>query len=224
MVSTAFEGRNQYGTVYQTSKKESRCTSLIAYDLDALTADCYDGTACLINKFDIHDNAKLAGIESAITFTKTAELDHSPIEGSFDFEHYKSVHRYLFEDIYDWAGTIRTVDVSKKGTVFVLAKDIEKIANTGFIRLKAEHFFKNYTFNAFCDAIVDFYCVTNMPHPFREGNGRTQRVFISQLIRYAGYDIDFSGIDSDELMIATIQVANGVRDNLLNLFRQNLSE
>lgn len=56
--------------------------------------------------------------------------------------------------------------------------------------------------------IVDFYCVTNMLHPFREGNGRTQRIFISQLIRYAGYDIDFSAIDPDELMIATIQSAN----------------
>lgn len=196
----------------------------MAYDLDTLTADCYDGTACLINKFDIRDSAKLAGIEAAITFAKAAELEHSPFEGSFDFEHYKSVHRYLFEDIYDWAGTIRTVDISKKGTVFVLAKDIEKIVNNSFTRLKAEHFFKNYTFDAFCEAIVDFYCVTNMLHPFREGNGRTQRVFISQLIRHAGYDIDFSMIDSDELMIATIQAANGVRDNLLNLFRQNLSQ
>ena len=62
-----------------------------------------------------------------------------------------------------------------------------------------------------------------MLHPFREGNGRTQRIFISQLIRYAGYDIDFSVVDPDELMIATIQSANGVRDNLFRLFQQNLS-
>ena len=108
--------------------------------------------------------------------------------------------------------------------VFVFAKDIEQIANNCFSRLKAEHFFKGYNFGAFCDAIVDFYCVTNMLHPFREGNGRTQRTFISQLIRHSGYDIDFSAIDSDELMIATIQSANGVRDNLLNLFWQKLSE
>lgn len=95
-------------------KEESRCTSLMAYDLDTLTANCYDGTTCLINKFDIRDSAMLAGIEAAITFAKAAELEHSPIEGSFDFEHYKSVHRYLFKDIYDWAGTIRVVDISKK--------------------------------------------------------------------------------------------------------------
>ena len=163
-------------------------------------------------------------MEAAITLAKVAELEHSPIEGAFDFEHYKAIHKYLFEDIYDWAGTIRTVDISKNGTVFVLAKDIEQIANNCFSRLKAEHFFKGYNYGAFCDAIVDFYCVTNMLHPFREGNGRTQRTFISQLIRHSGYDIDFSAIDSGELMIATIQSANGVRDNLLNLFWQKLSE
>lgn len=196
----------------------------MAYNLDTLTDDCYEGTTCLINKFSIRDSAQLAEMEAAITFAKSAELERFPIEGSFDFEHYKAIHRHLFGDIYDWAGTIRTIDISKKGTVFVLAKDIEQIASNCFTRLKSEDFFKGYSFNTFCGAIVDFYCVTNMLHTFREGNGRTQRIFISQLIRYAGYDIDFSAIDPDELMIATIQSANGVRDNLFRLFQQNLSE
>lgn len=75
----------------------------------------------------------------------------------------------------------------------------------------------------FIDAIVDFYCVTNMLHPFREGNGRTQRIFISQLIHHNGYDFDFSDIDSDDLMIATIQAANGVTDFLKQLFDENIS-
>lgn len=196
----------------------------MAYDLDTLTDDCYEGTTCLINKFGIHDSAQLAEMEAAITFAKSAELERFPIEGSFDFEHYKAIHKHLFGDIYDWAGTIRTIDISKKGTVFVSAKDIKQIAGNCFTRLKSKDFFKGYSFDTFCDAIVDFYCVTNMLHPFREGNGRTQRIFISQLIRYAGYDIDFSAIDPDELMIATIQSANGVRDNLFRLFQQNLSE
>ena len=195
----------------------------MAYDLDTLTDDCYESTTCLINKFGIRDSAQLAEMEAAITFAKSAELERLPIKGSFNFEHYKAIHKHLFGDIYDWAGTIRTIDISKKGTVFVLAKDIEQIANSCFTRLKSEDYFRGYSFDTFCDAIVDFYYVTNMLHPFREGNGRTQRIFISQLIRYAGYDIDFSAIDPDELMIATIQSANGVRDNLFRLFQQNLS-
>ena len=59
-------------------------------------------------------------------------------------------------------------------------------------------------------------------HPFREGNGRTERIFISQLIRFNGYDIDFSDIDTDYLMFATIQSAQGITDNLVNLFKENI--
>lgn len=194
----------------------------MAYELDALTDNCYEGTTCLINKFDIRDEKQLALMEAAITFAKAAELEHTPIDGSFDFAHYKAIHKYLFEELYDWAGTIRTVDISKKGTVFVPAKDIEQIADSCFARLKGKNFFREYPFQKFCEAVTDFYCVTNMLHPFREGNGRTQRIFISQLVRHTGYDIDFSAIDPDELMIATIQAANGVKDNLLRLFHDNL--
>jgi cell filamentation protein len=61
-----------------------------------------------------------------------------------------------------------------------------------------------------------------MIHPFREGNGRTQRIFIAQLIRYNGYDINFSEIDADELMISTILSAQGVTDNLMSIFRNNI--
>lgn len=62
----------------------------------------------------------------------------------------------------------------------------------------------------------------NILHPFREGNGRTERIFISQLIRFNGYDTDFSGIDTDYLMFATIQSAQGITDNLVNLFKENI--
>ncbi len=75
----------------------------------------------------------------------------------------------------------------------------------------------------FIENIVDFYCTTNILHPFREGNGRTQRAFISQLIRNAGYEINFSKIDTDELMIATIKSANGVTDDLYKIFKENIT-
>ena len=70
----------------------------------------------------------------------------------------------------------------------------------------------------FISAIVDLYERTNELHPFREGNGRTQRVFLSQLARHAGYVIDFARVDPDDLMIATIQAAGGVDDFLKVLF------
>ncbi len=194
----------------------------MAYKLDALTSDCYEGTTCLINKLDIRDEKQLAAIEADITFAKASALEQNPMDGNFDFNHYKAIHKYLFEDLYDWAGQIRTVDIAKKGTVFVKAEEIDSLAAACFRRLKEKSYFATLDFADFIPNIVDFYCVTNMLHPFREGNGRTQRIFIAQLIRHAGYNINFSDIDPDELMIATIQSANGVRDGLLRIFAQNI--
>lgn len=190
----------------------------MGYSIDPVTADCYEGTACLINKFGIKDDKQLSLVEGQITFAKGSELERNPIKGSFDFKHYKSIHKYLFDEIYDWAGKIRSVDMSKKGTSFAKADGIEQLANACFARLKTENYFKGQEFNEFVSNIVDFYCVTNMLHPFREGNGRTQRIFISQLIRFAGYDINFSSINVDDLMSATVQAANGVDVYLKEIF------
>ena len=196
----------------------------MGYSIDSITADCYEGTTCLINKFDIKDDKLLSLIEGKITFAKGSELERNPIKGTFDFEHYKAIHKYLFDNIYEWAGKIRTVDISKKGTSFATANEIEKLANACFARLKAENYFKGKAFDEYINNIVDFYCVTNMLHPFREGNGRTQRIFISQLIRYAGYNIDFSGINTDDLMSATINAANGIDDFLKEIFKNAIQQ
>lgn len=122
--------------------------------------------------------------------------------------------------MYDWAGTPRTVDLSKKGTSFVKAENIEEIANACFERLKNQNYFKDLDIDDFIEKITDFYCVTNNLHPFREGNGRTQRVFLSKLALNAGYEIDFASMDTDELMVATIQSANGVDTYLKYVLRK----
>ena len=163
----------------------------MGYSIDALTSDCYKGTSCLINKLNITDENMLKEFEAAITFAKASELELNPISDVFDVSHYRAIHRYLFENIYEWAGEYRTVEISKKGTVFAKAENISELMNNCFNRLKEKRYFQNNTFDEFVDDIVDFYCVTNMIHPFREGNGRTQRIFISQLIRFNNYDIDF---------------------------------
>ena len=194
----------------------------MGYSIDAITEDCYEGTACLINKLGIKDDKKLSEFEAAVTLAKAGTLEKEPIDGNFDTEHYKAIHRFLFEDIYDWAGKYRTIDMSKKGTAFAKADKICELMDACFERLKNNDFFRNQPFDEYVKSIVDFYQMTNMIHPFREGNGRTQRIFIAQLIRFGGYDISFSEIDSDELMIATIQAANGVTDNLERLFAESI--
>lgn len=188
------------------------------YAIDALTADCYEGTDCLINKMGIRDAKLLAEVESEITLAKTVLLLDHPIGGRFDFAHYKAIHRFLFEDLYDWAGTIRTVDMSKKGTLFAKAAEIDSMATAIFQRLHAMNCFSGLSVDRFAEELVDFYCTTNHLHPFREGNGRTQRLFLHELAGSAGYEIRFKDMDPDELMIATIYAAGGVTDQLLRLF------
>lgn len=191
----------------------------MSYSIDALTTYCYEGTTCLINKFNIQDESILKDLETTITFSKITEYSLNPLFNSFDVEHYKDIHNFLFSDIYDWAGEYRKVDMSKKGTNFAKAESIDDLMNKCFDRLNKNNCFKGLSFVEFVDSIVDFYCVTNMIHPFREGNGRTQRIFLTQLIELNGYSINFADIDTDELMIATIQAANGVTDYLKDIFK-----
>ena len=149
---------------------------------------------------------------------------NAPKADSFDFEHYKAIYHFLFSDLYDWAGQIRAVNISKKGTNFTLAENIEEQAALVFERLKNCNYFKGLNHSEFVDEIVDFYSVTNALHPFREGNGRTQRVFLTQLIRNAGYDINFADMDTELLMIATIWSTQGVTDMLKQLFLESIKK
>lgn len=194
----------------------------MGYSIDPIAANCYPDTTVLINKFDIRDEDKLNEVESVISSVRYAEWLTAPKVDTFDFEHYKAVHHFLFSDLYDWAGQIRTVDISKKGTVFTSAEIIEEQAALIFKRLKKLNYFKRLSHDEFIDEVVDFYCVTNTLHPFREGNGRTQRVFLTQLIRNAGYDIVFADINTELLMIATIHSAQGVTDMLRKIFSESI--
>lgn len=190
------------------------------YDVEASSDSCYEGTTCLINKLDIRDEEELASVEAALTLANIGLLEQEPLEGRFNFVHYRSIHKFLFGELYEWAGETRTVNLSKKGTQFVPADEIEQVGNAIFNRLAEMNFFCNDGFDDFIGHITEFYCDTNRLHPFREGSGRTQRVFLTQLIRHAGYDIDFGNVGIDELMIATIHAANGVTDYVEKIFRE----
>lgn len=194
----------------------------MGYSIDPISANCYPDTTVLINKFDIRDEEKLNEVESVLASARFAEWLNAPKADSFDFEHYRTIHYFLFSDLYDWAGQIRTVNISKKGTKFTSAENIETQATLIFKRLKDCNYFKGLTRGEFVAEIVDFYCVTNALHPFREGNGRTQRAFLTQLIRNAGYDINFADMDTELLMIATIRSAQGVTDMLKQIFEESL--
>ena len=185
--------------------------------------NCYEGTTCLVNKFNIRDEHRLMEFEAQITFAKAVMLEESPIEGNFDFQHFKKIHEFLFCDLYDWAGQIRTVDISKKRTHFTRFNQIEFVATAYFQKIP-NGYLDDLLFDDFVERIAELYNDINRLYPFREGNGRVERVFFRQLIRSYGYDINFSEVDTDELMLATIQASGGVLEHLTNFFREAITK
>ena len=193
----------------------------MAYSLNPSSDNCYEGTTCLVNKIGIRDEKKLSEIEAQITFAKAVMLEETPIDDDFGFEHFKKIHEFLLCDLYEWAGQVRTVDISKKRTKFLDAASIERIATKCFSKVK-DGYFENLSFDEFVKRIAEFYNDVNYIHPFREGNGRTQRIYFTQLIRHYGYDINFADVDTDELMIATVQASSGVLDFLVEFFENSI--
>ena len=75
----------------------------MAYSIDPIQDNCYPGTTVLVNKLHIHDEATLQEAEALATYVNASKLEQCPLEGVFDFAHYKAIHQFLFSDLYDWA-------------------------------------------------------------------------------------------------------------------------
>jgi len=82
---------------------------------------CYTNSDILKNKYEIHDKAELLKAETTMTSARLLELQKQPVKGKFDFKHLQKIHKYIFQDIYDWAGKTRTVNIGKKQPVLPCA-------------------------------------------------------------------------------------------------------
>ncbi len=194
----------------------------MSYSLESLSDDCYEGTTVLINKFDIHDENQLSIVEQGITGALIAKaFIEIPFE-NVDFEFYKKLHQYVFGDIYDWAGEVRKINMSKKGTSFCVFEEIENTGTLIFEKLKKDDYLKGFSDEEFISEFTDLYCSLNYLHPYREGNGRIQRLFLSMLLKNSDKTIDFSMIDKDEFMIATIKSVSGDVFLLRDIFRKHI--
>ena len=164
---------------------------------------CYPDSRVLKNKLGIRDFDELYEEERNLANLRSRELFESPIKGKFDFKHLKDIHRYLFQDIYDWAGEVRTVDIAK-GNLFCRYFAIEAEANRIFGELKNEKCLKGLNAADFSSRLAYYFSEINALHPFREGDGRTQREFIRQLAYQNNYFLSFVGITKEEMIAASI--------------------
>ncbi len=161
-------------------------------------------TGVLFNKLGVTDSAQLELTEFQIVALRDSELTQSPYLGSFDLDHLRSIHKYLFSDIYDWAGSIRTVTISKPNAVFCRAQYILDAAPNIFALISDRDHMRNLDREAAAAALAEFLGELNALHPFRDGNGRTQRAFLRQLAATAGWRLDWTGLNRSENIEASI--------------------
>lgn len=182
------------------------------------TKYCYPGTNVLRNKLNIQDLDILHEAERDYSSIRQVELYKKGITGDFSLKHLCSIHRQLFQDIYSWAGELRTVDISK-GTIFCLVPFIEEQFAFLYRKLRKENFLKDITDQKEMSEKLAYYLgEINMIHPFREGNGRTQRIYIEQLCMNNGrFEIDFTEVSKEKMISASVRSAKSDNDLLEEL-------
>lgn len=163
---------------------------------------CYPNSRVLKNKLDIHDRDLLLEAERRLTKYRNEELFNSPLVGHYDFDHLQRIHKYLFQDIYDWAGQVRTVDIAK-GNLFCRCFAIESEASRIFTELRKEKLLKDLPINQLAERLAYYLAEINALHPFREGNGRAQREFIRQLAYQNNLFLSYAGITQNEMIAAS---------------------
>ena len=170
----------------------------------------------LENKFGIKNSAELARKEERISKKRAVELFENGMLENLEagkFQTLCEIHKYLFDDIYDFAGKIRTVNISKGNFRFAplmyletAIKNVDKMPQNTF------------------DEIVEKYVEMNIAHPFREGNGRSTRIWLDLILKKElNRVIDWSFVDKDDYLLAMER--SPIRDiEIKHVLRQALTD
>ena len=160
----------------------------------------YPDTRILRNKLGIKDANELDRVERLLARQRASE---GVPAGDFDLTHLQAIHRHLFQDVYDWAGEIRTVEINKGGDQFMFRQYIGNGMADVHRRIVAADYFKGTNGAAFADETGRIIGDVNHVHPFREGNGRTQLLYLQQLSGVAGHPLVLRHIDADAWIAAS---------------------
>ncbi|WP_037471377.1 Fic family protein [Sinorhizobium fredii] len=181
-----------------------------------------DRTGVLRNKLSLTTHSELRPAEYALTNIRQIEITEGRgPSGNFDTAHLKAIHGYIFQDVYEWAGHTRNespiVDgqrvepiggLSKGGTSFLPGSRIEMGLEEALKPIRDPQALRNPAPEEFAERAAKVLSELNYVHPFREGNGRAQEAFISELGRRYGHEIDFSVITKPRMIEASIEATN----------------
>ena len=198
-----------------------------------MTDPYLDGRWVLRNLLGIADAERLQQAEADFTKLRLFELEQgSAVNGAFDSNHLRALHRSLFQDIYAWAGLTRGDEIELGGRRIVspallikgqtkfetsprvnasLERVLESVAERGLRGLSVAEFSRRSA-----DLLTDL----NRVHPFREGNGRTQRVFLSLLARDAGHPLVWDVVSQERMIAAITRCSRGERAPMRRLIAE----
>lgn len=189
----------------------------------------YPYTEVLKNKFNVNDSILLHAYERNFVPIRLLELYENPIRGSFDLKHLQKINRHLFQDIYTWAGKLREVDIAKVDQekqlhLFCLSHRLDEFAESVFALIKNAGYLKGMDRETFAHKAAEVLGELNALHPFREGNGRTQREFMRELAANAGWDLSFNDIPQTTMIMASVAAMRMDYGQLEELIKESLME
>lgn len=154
----------------------------------------------LRNRLGLRDATQLDRAERRLVTQRAIE----PLpKGDFDLAHLRALHRHLFQDVFEWAGDIRTVEISKGGSQFQFRQYIETGMMDVHRRIQTHNYLRNLPADQFASLAGEIIGDINYVHPFREGNGRAQLFFFKQLAEQAGHSVDLTQIEQSTWMAAS---------------------
>jgi cell filamentation protein len=160
----------------------------------------------LRNVPSLTDQAKLDRFEAAEAAEALVRLHANLVRGAFDKAHLKAIHVRIFQNIYLWAGEFRRVNMHRAASYpFAAVQFMERNLDSTFAKLAAENRLKGLNANAFAGRAAYYLGELNTIHPFREGNGRTQREFIRELAAAAGHRINWGRVTRKQMYDASIE-------------------
>jgi cell filamentation protein len=173
----------------------------------------------LKDRFGVTEAATLEALETDLAGARFRELATRPLAAQFNLSHLQAIRQYLFGDLYEWAGELRTVDISKNGHVFAHHTHIAASAADIFRRLASENHLRGLGKDAFAFRSAYYLVEINALHPFREGNGRTQREFMSALATATGFYFAWEQTSQEEMLQASIASFHGKLDHLTAILK-----
>lgn len=182
---------------------------------------CYPGTTVLRNKLNIGDQAELDEFELALFLTRA---DEQIPAGNLDYEHYRAIHHHLFQDVYEWAGKVRTIRIGKGGNWFCYPEYIDQEMQRIFGALVDADHLCGIAVLDFAGQAAHVIAEINAVHPFREGNGRTQLTFLAMLTENAGFSFNADVLERERVLNAMIESFAGEETPLADLIRDIASQ